>query len=236
MNRVLSTFSVHVRRASERLDQKRACLYAPSAKPALIKRCVAPANLHKSVRGKNKALRHMYSFSKDIEVKPSGLFLALAFAILIVPTGVFGQGAPIAVKSEFAGESAIGERGIQKSTAEIMNDPAAHTPRSHIYLKRELEIPGRENRPQHPDALPLSHSAGTTGSTTTALASPAIVSGGAAPQTIGVKFDGVTGPADTGAFPPDSMGAVGPTQFIIFVNGRLASYSKATGFGDGVLN
>ena len=42
--------------------------------------------------------------------------------------------------------------------------------------------------------------------------------------------------ADTGAFPPDSMGAVGPTQFILAVNGRIRSFNKQTGVADGVLN
>lgn len=57
-----------------------------------------------------------------------------------------------------------------------------------------------------------------------------------APQTIGLNFDTVTGPTETGAFPPDTMGAVGPTQFIVFLNGRLRSFSKTNGLADGVLN
>jgi hypothetical protein len=45
------------------------------------------------------------------------------------------------------------------------------------------------------------------------------------------------GPAlsDSGAFPPDTMGAAGPSQFIVAINGRLRSYAKATGTSDGVL-
>src|SRR5262249_33655083 len=35
--------------------------------------------------------------------------------------------------------------------------------------------------------------------------------------------------------PPDSMGAAGPTQFIVFVNGKIRSFNKATGLTDGVL-
>src|SRR3954453_13653169 len=42
--------------------------------------------------------------------------------------------------------------------------------------------------------------------------------------------------ADAPAFPPDTMGAVGPSQFIVAVNGGLRSYAKATGTPDGVLN
>ena len=51
------------------------------------------------------------------------------------------------------------------------------------------------------------------------------------PQTIGINFTGATlsGTNPTGAFPPDDMGAVGPTQYIIAVNGRIVSFSKTTG-------
>ncbi len=57
-----------------------------------------------------------------------------------------------------------------------------------------------------------------------------------APQTIGLNFDTVTGPTETGAFPPDTMGAVGPTQFFVFLNGRLRTFNKTTGTADGVIN
>src|SRR5439155_7366203 len=55
------------------------------------------------------------------------------------------------------------------------------------------------------------------------------------PQTLGTNFTGAT-LADTGAFPPDSMGDVGPTQYIVAVNGRIRSFNKSTGVADGVLN
>jgi hypothetical protein len=57
-----------------------------------------------------------------------------------------------------------------------------------------------------------------------------------APQTIGVTFDGATGPTETGAFPPDTMGVVGPTQFFVFLNGRLRTFNKTTGAADGAIN
>src|SRR5204863_838996 len=41
---------------------------------------------------------------------------------------------------------------------------------------------------------------------------------------------------DTSSFPPDTMGAVGPTQFIIALNGLVRSFSKATGLIDGAIN
>lgn len=53
--------------------------------------------------------------------------------------------------------------------------------------------------------------------------------------TVSTSFTGAT-LADTGAFPPDTMGAVGPSQFIVAVNGRIRSFNKATGIADGALN
>src|SRR5262249_17177613 len=41
--------------------------------------------------------------------------------------------------------------------------------------------------------------------------------------------------ADSGFVPPDSMGAVGPTQFLVGVNGLVRTFSKA-GATDGALN
>ena len=57
----------------------------------------------------------------------------------------------------------------------------------------------------------------------------------AAPQTIGVNFRGAA-LADTDAFPPDTSGAAGPTQFLVGVNGRIRTFLKATGAADGVLD
>src|SRR3954452_3446230 len=57
---------------------------------------------------------------------------------------------------EFAGQSHRGELGIRKSNAEIMAR-SSQEPRRNIYLKRELEIPGRENREQDSNAPAHSH-------------------------------------------------------------------------------
>ncbi len=49
------------------------------------------------------------------------------------------------------------------------------------------------------------------------------------------SFTGAT-LADTGAFPPDTMGAVGPAQFLVTVNGRVRTFDKATLAPDAVLD
>ena len=56
-----------------------------------------------------------------------------------------------------------------------------------------------------------------------------------APQAVSTTFTGATF-AETGAFPPDTMGAAGPTQFVVFLNGRLRTFNKTTGIADAVLN
>lgn len=41
---------------------------------------------------------------------------------------------------------------------------------------------------------------------------------------------------DCSGWPPDTMGAVGPTQFITTLNGRIRSFDKSTGASDGAIN
>lgn len=62
------------------------------------------------------------------------------------------------------------------------------------------------------------------------------MSPGRAPQVVGPPNFLAATLADTSAFPPDTMGAVGPTQFIAALNGRIRSFNKSTGVADGALN
>ena len=41
---------------------------------------------------------------------------------------------------------------------------------------------------------------------------------------------------DCSGWPPDTMGAVGPTQFVIALNGRVRSFNKTTGLADNGIN
>src|SRR5437763_4125777 len=136
------------------------------------------------------------------------------------------------------GEESVGDRAVERRTADIMADAAAHGPRKNVYIKREFEIPGRESRPQDPAARLDRQTAPGQAHTAPSMASAStsVSSGPFIAQTLGLTFDGVTGPTQTGAFPPDSMGAVGPSQFFIFVNGRLRTFNKTTGAADGVIN
>ena len=142
------------------------------------------------------------------------------------------------VPERIRGEESVGDRAVERRTADIMADAAAHGPRKNVYIKREFEIPGRESRPQDPAARLDRQTAPGQAHTAPSMASAStsVSSGPFIAQTLGLTFDGVTGPTQTGAFPPDSMGAVGPSQFFIFVNGRLRTFNKTTGAADGVIN
>ena len=100
-------------------------------------------------------------------------------------------------------------------------------------IKMEMEEPNRQNLPQAPGALPLNQypypSKQDSGYKPVDLIP-------ASPQTLGTQFDGATGPTETGAFPPDTQGTVGPTQFVVFLNGRVRTFNKTTGAADGVIN
>jgi hypothetical protein len=91
--------------------------------------------------------------------------------------------------------------------------------------EHEVEGPDRDDLRQNPDAPAVSR--------WPASSAPNRVDH-AATHTPALSFDGAT-LTDTGAFPPDSMGTVGPTQYVVFVNGRIRSFTKA-GVADGVIN
>jgi uncharacterized repeat protein (TIGR01451 family) len=124
------------------------------------------------------------------------------------------------------GKRLAGTAGIPESTADIMQRQAVSPPRGPR-PEHELEYPDRSRLPQNPNALAVSSFPPVEPGKALAPESTKI-------HTTSTSFDGAT-LTDTGAFPPDTMGTVGPTQFITFVNGRIRSFTKA-GVADGVLN
>ena len=124
----------------------------------------------------------------------------------------------------------LGSEGITETTTDIMAREylfGYHPPRN---FEAELIQPDRTNLPQNPEALPYATWPPDAQSINGSNFLPE------SPQTTGVTFNGATGPTETGAFPPDVMGTAGPTQFIVFINGRLRSFNKSTGAADGILN
>ena len=154
---------------------------------------------------------------------------------------------PVNAQTETVGVPSVGEPGVQKTTFEIMAAQAAapETSARNPRLMIEHEGPDRKGLPQDPNAKPAATMVngvpvpvpvgrkGVKGISGAKLSGDTITP--AAPQTVGTSFTGAT-LADTGAFPPDSMGAVGPSQFVVFVNGRIRTFNKTTGLADGVLN
>jgi hypothetical protein len=124
-----------------------------------------------------------------------------------------------------------GAEGITESTADIMaRDKATspETPRQGI--ENHLISYDRSNLPQNSLSPNIAQFPSAQQN-----AAPAETH---APQIPDVSFTGATlaGTNPSGAFPPDTMGAVGPTQFVVMVNGRLVTFNKITGVADGVLN
>ena len=122
---------------------------------------------------------------------------------------------------------------VQRGMNEINADQEARPATNRRLTKPEFESPRNPNLPAGAGAvaanqwpLPANTDQRTQLDTSTLLG----------PQTLGTQFDGATGPTETGAFPPDTMGAVGPTQFFVFLNGRMRTFNKTTGVADGVVN
>ncbi len=148
---------------------------------------------------------------------------------------------PVNQQIDTVGVPSVGEAGVQKTTAEIMNEQAlAPTAERAIRMMPEREGPERKNLPQNPNAVAAASMVNGVPVPVRKLKGAGVeklaVAAPAAPQTVSTpNFLGAT-LADTGAFPPDTMGAVGPTQFVVHVNGRVRTFNKTTGVADGVIN
>jgi hypothetical protein len=103
--------------------------------------------------------------------------------------------------------------GIQRTTAQLMAARPAAQPK-HALVLPEFDA----NRHVVPPASPPTTSPDNTD---TALASP-----GPKLAVGATKFTGATF-QDSGFVPPDSDGTIGPTQFLVAVNGRIRVLSKA---------
>ncbi|MGB4843348.1 MAG: T9SS type A sorting domain-containing protein [Ferruginibacter sp.] len=122
---------------------------------------------------------------------------------------------------------------IQPSSTETVSalmQRQALAPAKAVRIRPEMEGPNRKNLPQNPLAKPDAFfpPRETNGNSVLTETPSSLIPG--------TSFNGVTGPTETGAFPPDDMGAIGPTQYIVAVNGRIRSFNKSTGVADGVLD
>jgi hypothetical protein len=128
--------------------------------------------------------------------------------------------------NERVGSPWTGESGVQETTGQIMaREEEAGIRSNKIHHRHRSDF---QNLPLDPDSPQIENW----------LAPGVALAPGAetnSAQSVGLNFTAAT-LVDTQAFPPDSMGAVGPTQFILAVNGRVRSFDKRTGLADGVLN
>ncbi len=90
-----------------------------------------------------------------------------------------------------------------------------------------LRLRDRPNLPQNPDSPTATPQVSQRTLAVQQYVPPA-------PQIVGSSFTGAT-LADS-ALPPDTMGAVGPTQFVVAINKLIRTFDKSTGTADGTLN
>ncbi len=134
---------------------------------------------------------------------------------------------------ERVGRPWTGPLGLRESVAEIMQREAERRARGVPAVIREglpVRLRPRRDLPQNPNSPAVSQWPPSAGAPKLREETTPLT-----PQTLGVSFTGAT-LADSGFVPPDSMGAAGPTQFVVMVNGRIRSFNKESGAADGVLD
>ena len=145
---------------------------------------------------------------------------------------------PVGQSGEMIGVPWTGAAGIIETTEQMMirERQAQLLPRKPRPLRKELEYERPKDLPQNPDAPAVSQWPPVDESNSSQRPDqPGLTVQPLAPQTTSTSFTGAT-LADTGAFPPDTMGAVGPTQYCVAVNGRFRTFNKTTGIADGNLD
>ncbi len=171
-------------------------------------------------------------FDRLCPSKSRASFVILAILVFAVPCLAEFE-LPLHEGEEEVGVPWEGARGVPERIAEIKErQEAAQEERRHERKKEFLFHPLKMRDLQ---ALASNPNSPDVSSFPDPLTNGTIEPVPNTPQTAGASFLGAT-LADTAAFPPDTMGAVGPAQFIVAVNGRIRSFNKQTGVADGVLN
>ncbi|MEO6323517.1 MAG: hypothetical protein ABIT01_13440 [Thermoanaerobaculia bacterium] len=128
-----------------------------------------------------------------------------------------------------------GAMGVSETMRDLM-DREARAAKEQVPAETEAEHEpvNRKGLPQNPNASASPYWPPRPFGMTQPLSAISPLS----PQTVSTTFTGATlaGTNPTSAFPGDTMGAAGPTQFIVMVNGRIVSFNKTTGVADGVMN
>src|SRR5580765_2486859 len=135
--------------------------------------------------------------------------LALVLSMCFVVPGISQVGSrKTSTDDQIPGVSSVGEMGVQRVTAEMMDAQISSKPASRPEFLPRRVVKGIEDKAPNPDVQDPPFWKTETAFEQITPSSPQVPS---------TSFTGAT-LADTAAFPPDSMGAVGPTQFVVFVN------------------
>lgn len=131
------------------------------------------------------------------------------------------------------GVRTVGAAGITEKVSDIMARAREYDARGPHAPRLKYEFENEYRRPKQPESAPAVSSWPPLSDDEKALLAGKAAKAAQTPTT--PNFLGAT-LADTGAFPPDTMGAVGPSQFIVAVNGRIRTFSKSTGVADGAID
>jgi hypothetical protein len=140
--------------------------------------------------------------------------IVLGFVLVVSASGAPSSGSAeggASLPDTRIGTPWTGAPGVHRTTAEIMAEQQArgHRP-ARTLPERDVDL---DKKPNPGSPAPKDARIGA------ALAGPNAFR-------VGTSFTGAT-LAESGAVPPDSMGAVGPSQFLVAVNGRIKVFSKA---------
>ncbi len=159
--------------------------------------------------------------SKGLHGSPMKLLNPAAAACLLLTVVILP-----AASGGVQGTPWTGEPGIVETVENLMARDAQAT----------LAIPAVRPQRVHPRRRPdRSSLADAYAAQPVADASKSLLAATLPAQKLGIKFTGAT-LSDTSSFPPDTMGAAGPSQFIVAVNGRIRSFNKTTGLKDGAID
>jgi hypothetical protein len=122
-------------------------------------------------------------------------------------------------------DDGAGGLGIRQSVQEIMGREKSGSARQRL----------RKLRPESKTRVQLSSLPRTrAGESKPIHSQPSATTATSAAVVVGTSFDAARY-ADSGSVPPDSMGDIGPTQFLLCLNGRIRTFSRA-GVMDGALD
>jgi len=156
-----------------------------------------------------------------------GVYMSVVIA-LALGGGDYQPASAQTVSPNIPGIAYTGSNGITETTGQILNrekeDEGKPQPGTRVATDNG---PDPSVKTTNPNSVGLTQGPGAGTLPVQAAAS--------APQTIGLSFEGPR-TATPCATPPDTMGAVGPTQFIATLNCNFVSYDKTTGLADGFLN